>query len=249
MSRGFFITGTDTGVGKTFIGATLLAAFRAAGLDVGAWKPVQSGCEPDAPDADGSLLKLAGNLPEPAGVIASYSFAAPLAPFLAARLAGVSLTLDEVLARGQPLRQRYPYLLVEGAGGLLVPMGADWLVADLAARLGLPLLIVARPGLGTVNHTLLTIAAARQRGLVVAGVILNGYRGEPPDVPALDALPAVAATSSEPTNPLLIRFYGRVPVLGRVPLMTAGDWPTRLAAAASYLDLAALRRLLEAGRA
>lgn len=161
---GYFITATDTGVGKTFVTAALAESLRARGLDVAVFKPVQSGALADDPSGDAALL----------GAACIYSFAAPLAPLVAARAAGETIALGPILARARELAREHEILLVEGVGGLLVPLAPGLDVADLAAALGLPLIVVARAGLGTVNHTLLTIEAARARGLDVAGVVLNG---------------------------------------------------------------------------
>jgi dethiobiotin synthetase len=166
--NGYFVTATDTGVGKTVVTAALASLLRARGRDVAVLKPVQSGALADDPAGDAALL----------GAECVYSFAAPLAPLVAARAEGVTIELGPILARAQQLAAEHELLLVEGAGGLLVPLAPTLDIADLAAALGLPLIVVARAGLGTVNHTLLTIEAARARGLDVVGVVLNGERDE-----------------------------------------------------------------------
>jgi dethiobiotin synthetase len=200
--RGLFVTGTDTGVGKTVVTAAVARALSACGVDVGVVKPVQTG------DGDAAALKAWAGLEEELDEIAPFSFAAPLAPLAAARLEGTTLGLDEVVARVAELAERHEVTIVEGVGGLLVPVGPDWTVADLAAELGLPVLVVARAGLGTVNHTLLTVLEARRRGLTVAGIVLNGHgRGADP---------------SEDTNADLIESFTDVPVLARVPWL-AGE--------------------------
>jgi dethiobiotin synthetase len=168
IGRGYFVTATDTGVGKTFVTAALAASLRARGRDVAVFKPVQSGAVADDPSGDAVLL----------GADCVYAFSAPLAPLVAARAEGRTIELEPILARAGELARAHDLLLVEGAGGLLVPLADDLDLADLAAALGLPLVIVARAGLGTVNHTLLTIEAARTRGLDVAGVVLNGKGDE-----------------------------------------------------------------------
>ena len=165
---GLFVTGTDTGVGKTVVTAALALALKARGVDVGVVKPVQTG------EGDAGALKSWAGLAEEPEEIAPFSFRAPLAPLAAARLEGRTLALGEVVARVRALAERHEVVLIEGAGGLLVPVGPGWTIADLAAALGLPLLVVARAGLGTVNHTLLTIEVARRAGLEVAAVVLNG---------------------------------------------------------------------------
>jgi dethiobiotin synthetase len=165
---GFFVSATDTGVGKTFITAALAKSLRARGRDVAVFKPVQSGARADDPSGDAALL----------GADCVYAFAAALAPLVAARAEGRTIELEPILARAGELAREHELLLVEGAGGLLVPLADDLDVADLAAALGLPLVVVARAGLGTVNHTLLTIEAAKARGLEIAGVVLNGKSDE-----------------------------------------------------------------------
>jgi dethiobiotin synthetase len=127
----------------------------------------------------------------------------PVAPRVGARAAGLRLELEPILARADQLAAGGRPLLVEGAGGLLVPVGESWTIADLAGALGLPLLIVARAGLGTVNHTTLTVRAARELGLEPVGVVLNEHGCRPDE--------------SWATNAGLIEELAAVPVLGRVP--------------------------------
>jgi dethiobiotin synthetase len=181
----------------------LARALGAVGLDVGVAKPVQSGAAADDPEGDAMLLRAAAEAEDAPDEICPFAFEAPLAPLVAARLEGRSLELDAVATAVESLASRHDVLLVEGAGGLLVPVGESWTIADLAVRLSLPLVVVARAGLGTVNHTLLTVEAARRRGLQVAGVVLNGRRD--------------GADRSVDTNPELIETYGDVPVLAVVP--------------------------------
>lgn len=165
---GYFVTATDTAVGKTVVTAGLAAALRARGRDVAVFKPVQSGALADDPSGDAALL----------GADCIYAFAAPLAPLVAARAEGRTIKLEPIVERAEELAREHEFLLVEGAGGLLVPLADGFDMADMAAALDLPLIIVARAGLGTVNHTLLTIEAAQARGLELAGVILNGKSDE-----------------------------------------------------------------------
>jgi dethiobiotin synthetase len=181
--RGLFVTATDTGVGKTEVACGLLRSLRAAGLDLGAMKPAQSGVSPGE-ESDAERLRAAAGGGDPAELVCPYSFAAPLAPAVAARLAGVEISLPRILQVARALAARHQALLVEGAGGLLVPLTPRESFADLAVALGLPVLVVARAGLGTVNHTALTLEALRARGLRVVGVVLNRVApGEDPSVP------------------------------------------------------------------
>ncbi len=175
--RGLFVTGTDTGVGKTEVATALVAGGRARGLDVGAMKPAQSGVEDGLP-TDADRLREAAGGTDPAGLVCPYSLRAPLAPAVAARLEGVEISFAHVLACAAELARRHAALVVEGAGGLLVPLTASETYADLAVALGMPVIVVARAGLGTVNHTALTCEALRGRGLAVAGVVLNRATAE-----------------------------------------------------------------------
>ncbi len=182
--RGLFVTGTDTGVGKSVLSAALLAAMTAAGEPVRAHKPVLTGlAEPPegAWPADHELLGEICSM-EPQEV-APLRFAAPASPHLAAALEQLELDPLELLenARGaaaSPTGEPRT-LLVEGVGGLLVPLAPGYAIADLAAELNLALLIAAHPGLGTINHTLLTLEAARCRGITVAAVVLNRWPDQP----------------------------------------------------------------------
>lgn len=219
---GLFVTATDTGVGKTVITAALALALKERGRDVAVVKPVQSGAYAADPEGDAATLKRLAQLPEPPEEIAPFSFAAPLAPLVAARLEGRELALDQVAATVLQRAHGRETVLVEGAGGLLVPVGAGWTVADLTAALRLPLLIVARAALGTVNHTLLTLAEARRRGLEVIGVVLNGH---------------VPAPGPDLANAEMIEAFGDTPVLGQTPKLDGPITPEALRIVASHIDL------------
>jgi dethiobiotin synthetase len=210
--RGLFVTGTDTGVGKTVVTAAIALALKARGVDVRVVKPVQTG------DGDADTLRRLAELEDSPEQIAPFSFAAPLAPLVAARLEGLELDLDAVASAVR--RRSRELTLVEGVGGLLCPMGPDWTIADLAARLALPLLVVARAGLGTVNHTLLTVEEARRRGLEVAGVVLNGPVDE-----------------STAANTELIESFGGGPVLAKVPWLDGEITSDRLRGLDLHIEL------------
>jgi dethiobiotin synthetase len=227
--NGFFVTGTDTGVGKTLVAGALARVLRERGLPVGVAKPVQSGNLAADPEGDAMVLRRLAGVADPPEVICPCAFAAPLAPLVAARLESRTIEPGPILDAVDALGRRYGALLVEGAGGLLVPVGEDWTIADLARLLKLPLLVVARAGLGTVNHTLLTVEAARQRGLEVAGVVLNAG-ADPPD-------------ASAATNPELIETFGDVPVLGALP--PVADESEAPAALARSLDVEPLLAVLD----
>ncbi|MGC3998801.1 MAG: dethiobiotin synthase [Anaeromyxobacter sp.] len=195
--RGLFVVGTDTGVGKTEVSCALLAAWRAQGRDVVAMKPAQSGVTPGEPtDAERLHAAMGGALP--LDEVCPYTFAAPLAPGVAARLEGKELSLSRILDHASRLAAAHEAVLVEGAGGLVVPLTARETYADLAVALGLPVLVVARAGLGTVNHTALTLEALERRGLRVAGLVLN--RTGPVDDPSVphNAYEIARLTGREP---------------------------------------------------
>jgi dethiobiotin synthetase len=179
--RGLFVTGTDTGAGKTILSGALLAAMVASGEPVRPHKPVLTGLEDEPPapwPADDVLLaELSGMRPEQ---VAPLRFDPSASPHLAAELAGAELDPAAIVSAVNELSAGGKHtVLVEGVGGLLVPLRHDYLVRDLARELGLPLVIAARPGLGTINHTLLTLEAARGSGLRVAAVVLSGWPDEP----------------------------------------------------------------------
>ncbi|MCE9547769.1 MAG: dethiobiotin synthase [Planctomycetia bacterium] len=176
--RGLFITGTDTGVGKTYVACLIARALRAAGHRVGVYKPATSGCRRDGDtlvsDDAVSLWEAAGR-PGTLDEVCPQRFAAPLAPHLAALAEGRTINADQLRSGADAWRGRCDVLLVEGAGGLMSPLGEHDYNATLAEDLGLPLVVVARNALGTINHTLQTLiaAAAWNKGLPVAGIVLN----------------------------------------------------------------------------
>jgi dethiobiotin synthetase len=165
--RGLFISGTDTGVGKTVLTAALAARWRAEGRRFRVCKPVATGSAEDTE----ALARAAGD--EDREAITPWTFAEPAAPPVAARLAGVRLSLAELAAAVRRRAEGGSAVLVEGVGGLCCPLTDDGTVADLVAELGLPLVVVARRSLGTLNHTLLTAEVALRRGLPLAGVVLS----------------------------------------------------------------------------
>lgn len=174
--RGLFVTGTDTGVGKTILSAALLAAMAAAGERVSAHKPAVTGLDDRSdtgwpPDHE-LLANVAGMTPEE---VAPLRYGPAVSPHLAARLAGETINPDELIACARAAGTDDSTLIVEGVGGLLVPLTDEFTVRDLATELGLPVLIAAKPGLGTINHTLLTLDAARSAGLDVRAVVLTPW--------------------------------------------------------------------------
>lgn len=190
--HGLFVTGTDTGVGKTVVSAALLARWRRA-PHVRYWKPVQTGIEVD--DDTAAVLELSA-LPAERALHHGIRLPRPLSPHLSASLAGAAISVPSLLdiASQQAPADRY---IVEGAGGVLVPLNDRHMMIDFMTILGMPVVLAARTSLGTINHTLLTIEALRARALAVAGVVLVG-------APNAD-------------NRLAIETYGHVTVIGTLP--------------------------------
>ena len=207
MNKGIFITGTDTGIGKTFVAMGLIKSIGKKGLNVCPMKPVETGCRiKDSgliPDDTVKLIKASG-VTEPVDLINPYRLKHPLAPAVAAEIEGVKISRGKIFFAYKKLSTKYDLMIVEGAGGIMVPVYKKYLFLDLAKDLGLPLVIVSRPGLGTINHSLLTIEAARNKGLNVLGVIIN-YA-----IKTKKGLP-------EKTSPDVIEKLGGVPLLGVVP--------------------------------
>lgn len=211
MAKGIFITGTDTGVGKTVVSTALAILLRQKGVKVGVMKPVTSGCS----ELDGKLVSEdAELLAAGAGIpvseeVAPYLLREPVAPSVAAEQDRVRIEFSRILAAFHRLADEYEYVIVEGAGGLMVPLAGGLLVADLVKLLDLPLLVVARPGLGTVNHTLLTCFAARQLDIDVRGVVVNGFPADP--------------GLAESSAPHMIDSLSGTPLLGLFPWLAASS--------------------------
>lgn len=195
---GFFVTGTDTGVGKSVACAWLLQHYNAA-----YWKPIQAGVGPDE-QTDTAFVRQLSGLSEQRFYPSAYTLALPRSPHEAARKEGVVICMD-LLTRPAATRP----LVVEGAGGIMVPLNETHFMLDLMEHLGLPVVLVARTALGTINHTLLSLACLRSRGVALAGVILNG--------------PADAE------NRQAIQHYGQVTVLAEIPLLQPLNQETLMA--------------------
>lgn len=221
-ARGLYVCGTDTGVGKTLVAGLLAAGLAARGVNVGVMKPLESGC----PRRNGQLVPQdALFLIEMAGVaddldlICPYRLEKPLAPGVAAAEEGVRVELATAVAAFAELAGRHEVVIVEGAGGLLVPVTPHLLAPHLIRMLGLPMLVVARARLGTINHTLLTVNEARRWGLEVLGVVINHT----------DPLADLAAA----TNPQVLQRFLPVPLVGVIPYFEELPSPARAAKAAT----------------
>jgi dethiobiotin synthetase len=175
--RGLFVTGTDTGVGKTVLAAALAAALRADGVDVAAFKPAVTGLDEPEPDRPPDHELLAAVTGRRVDEVAPHRLGPAVSPHLAAELEGIELDPAALLAAARGLRA--DVVIAEGVGGLLVPLTLGYTVRDLAVDLGWPVVIAARPGLGTINHSLLTVEAARAAGLDVRAVVLTPWPATP----------------------------------------------------------------------
>jgi dethiobiotin synthetase len=205
MSGSLLVTGTDTGVGKTVVAAGLAAALRRRGIDAGVMKPFASGARRGRSE-DALLLREAAGVDDPLDLINPVLFRLPLAPSVAARQEGRTVDVPRARAAFRALTRRHARGVVEGVGGLLVPIRDRWTVAHLARQWRLPLLIVARPTLGTINHTALTVLAARRFGLRVLGIVVNHaarFRIGP----------------AERSNPAVLAAETDVPVLAEIPYL------------------------------
>ena len=207
MTQGIFITGTGTEVGKTVIAGGLAAALKQSGTDVGVMKPISTG-----DTADARFLKHAAQVDDDLSLINPIYLQYPLAPSVAARMENIEIDLSRIETAFAALQQKYDFVIVEGVGGIAVPIRDDFLVAQLIQQLALPILIVATTGLGTLNHTLLTVAFAQQFSLQIAGIVLNGHRSE-------------CAGLAEATNPVEIEKLTGIPVVGVVPYEKQLDTP------------------------
>jgi dethiobiotin synthetase len=196
--RGLFITGTDTGVGKTYVGCAIAQLLKGGGLSVGVFKPAECGG-----DQDIRALRKAAACSDPMELCLPYRLKRSLAPWVAAKLEGTEIRLPVIQKAHKALLKRHDGVLVEGAGGVLVPYHERLDGAGLARALGHPAVVVARPGLGSINHTLLTLEALRSRGVEPLCVMLNGLKGKP--------------GPAESTNPSVIARLGRVVVFGPLP--------------------------------
>jgi dethiobiotin synthetase len=212
MTSGLFVTGTDTGVGKTYVSAGIARALKLRGVDVGVMKPAETGCRIRAGrlmPRDALILMKSARVKDPLSLVNPYRLRKPLAPSVAAAREGKKIDPDKILKAFHALRKRHEFMIVEGAGGIMVPLCGQYTYLDLARTMGLPVLIVARPGLGTINHTLLSIAALKGRNIAIAGIVIN-Y--------ALDGKTGLA----EETSPAVIEKISGIRIVGILPYASRG---------------------------
>jgi len=214
--KGLFVTGTDTGVGKTFTCRALIAAFRRRGLRVGVFKPCETGCEEKngaLVPSDASLLLGDSGSDLTLDRVCPYRFRAPMAPAEAAEMECGDLDFEGAVQVFREIRDQHDVTLVEGAGGLLVPFQGSRTVADLAGAMGIPVLVVARIGLGTINHTCLTVEYAKSRDLDILGIVFNRC-DDPISSPV---------GPDEARNPDAVARLSGAHVLGNIPYIQSGD--------------------------
>src|SRR5215216_4048335 len=218
--RGVFVTGTDTGVGKTVVAAAICAEASARGLSVAAFKPVVTGLDEPTPrwPRDHELLAGVASAGQTANDVAPHRYGPAVSPHFAEQLAGEEIDPDSLVTAARAEAAKADALVVEGVGGVLVPLTKDYLVRDFAGELSLPLVIAARPGLGTISHSLLTIEAARAVALRIQAVVLTPWDEEP--------------SAMERSNMQTIERFGDVPVIG-----LPRTQPGRLAQAGAMLPV------------
>ena len=210
MGKGVFVTGTDTGVGKTVVTACLVILLSNKGLDVGVMKPVETGCpkrKGRLVPRDATFLRTVSRSKDDLSLINPYRFSKPSAPLIAAKIDHKEIKMGKISSGYNRLRERHDILFVEGAGGLLVPLTTKLTNLDLILKLNLPMIVVVGSKLGAVNHTLLTLNWARENGVKILGIFINQPN------------PSAGSRKSliEKTNPALIRSFTKVPILGIVP--------------------------------
>jgi dethiobiotin synthetase len=244
MPKGFFITGTDTGVGKTIITAALIRAAGIIGLRACGMKPIETGCktargqrslvcskEPTLVPSDGMFLKEMAGMADSLDLVTPVCFEKPLAPLSASGLEGKTVDLEKIKKAFIYLAASYDAVIVEGIGGLLVPIKKEYFVLDLARDFGLPLIVVSRPGLGTINHLMLTVKYALKEGLTVAGIIMNFTHTPEGDL-------------AEKTNPEAIKLISPVPIIGTFPYLKDLESSTIEKAVIKNLDIELIRTFL-----
>lgn len=237
MKKGFFITATDTGVGKTIISSALILLIKSIGYNVCGMKPIETGCKKQNSNnillpSDGLFLKSISNVNEKIELITPIRFKNPLAPLPASRIENKTIKIEEIHRAFLKLSSKYDVIIVEGIGGLLVPIKKDYFVLDLALELKLPIIIVTRPGLGTINHTLLTLRYALNEGLDVSGIVIN--YNEPP-----------TNSIAERTNYNVLKQLCNVPIIGIFPHLKKINKDTLAKASKEHLLIKHIKKYLK----
>jgi len=233
MGKGIFVAGTDTGVGKTVVAAGLAALLRNKGIDIGVMKPLESGCPREKDKLiprDAIMLRQSAGCQDELHEINPYALHHPLAPALAAELEAVDINMEFINQTYESQASRHDFVIVEGAGGLLVPITDCHLMADLIKMLKLPLLLVTKANLGTINHTLLTLYYAGQELIPVIGVVMNCLSQE--------------QGLAESMNPAAVQRWGWDPLLGVLPFLPEVTIDNVCTAIEANLDLKPIEALL-----
>jgi dethiobiotin synthetase len=245
MPKGFFVTATDTGVGKTVITAALIKIVVMLGFRAGGMKPIETGCKTAGNSqqavvsskgktlipADGMFLREIACMEDPINLVTPICFEKPLAPMPASEIEGIPVDLEKIKNAYIDLTKKYDVIVIEGIGGLLVPITEKYFVLDLARYFGLPLIVVSRPGLGAINHSMLTVNYALKEGLTVAGIIMNYTHTPEEDL-------------AEKTNPEVLKQISPVPIIGIFPYLKDMESNTIEKAAIKNLDIELIRTLL-----
>ncbi|MCE5194161.1 MAG: dethiobiotin synthase [Nitrospiraceae bacterium] len=234
-TKGFFVTGTDTNVGKTIITAAIVKTLNSINIKTCGMKPIETGCkrkDNKIVPCDGFFLKEMNIADEDIDLITPYCFEHPLAPMVASSLENKTIDINIIKGSFEKLSDKYDAVIVEGVGGLLVPIKTDYFIADIAKELNLPLVIVARPYLGTINHTMLTINFALNKGLEIAGLIMNNM------YPYQELI-------AEKTNPDVVRkMIGNIPFMGVLPFLDNISGDEILKAFAENINIDGLKKYL-----
>ncbi len=204
MRKAVFITGTDTEIGKTIIAGAIASGLKEKGVDCGVMKPIEAG------GSDALFLKKVSGVDDLLSVICPYHLKKPFSPHLSAKLERKKISTEKIVQNFNALYKKHQFLIVEGAGGFFSPIKEDFLVADLIQMLNLPVIVVARTSLGTINHSMLVLEAARKRGLKIIGMVLNQSEKKP-------------WTEVEKNNPEIISKLGKVKILGVIPFISSPD--------------------------
>ena len=194
--KGIFITGTDTGVGKTFVTATLAKVLKDNGINVGVMKPISTG-----PNSDALFLKRFIGLKDNIKLICPVNFKESLAPYVVSKFEKKQISLKNIFKAYDKLKKMHDFLIVEGIGGIFVPISKKYMVLNLIKDMKLPVILVAKAGLGTINHTLLSINALKKEKIKILGVIINFYKGK---------------SLVEKTNPKILQEISGVPILAKI---------------------------------
>ncbi len=227
----FFITGIDTNVGKTYVSLLLLLALKLRGINAGYMKPVETGVAALENGSknylDGKFVKLYGNLTDALDVITPYTFQFPLSPYAAMKKEGKDLCIKEIIFKFYALSKAYEYMLVEGAGGMLVPLKKNHFIIDIAKYIDAGVILVTKAGLGMINQTLLNLEYAKNNNIKISGIIINNFLNE--------------SDASIDSNKEVLSEFTDAPIIGDIPYMPEGEYSGNIDAlkdaALKYIDL------------